>query len=102
MSNSKSGSAVPVKLINRVQPVYPEAARQLRIQGTVSVNVVVRKDGSVMVQNVGAGNPLLAPAAVAAVEQWRYQPTMVNGEPVDVQTKVYVVFALSNQSNQQK
>jgi TonB family protein len=69
--------------------VYPESARQLRIQGTVSVNEIVQKDGSVMVQNVGAGNWLLAPAAVAAVQQWHYQPTTVNGE----QTKVFVTFA---------
>jgi TonB family protein len=101
LSTSK-GPLVPAKLISRVQPVYPEAARQLRIQGTVSVNVIVRKDGTVTILNVGAGHPLLAPAAVSAVQQWRYTPTTVNGEPVDVQTKVYVSFALSNQPSQQK
>jgi protein TonB len=104
LSTSKGGPLVPAKLINRVQPEYPEAARQLKIQGTVSVNVIVRKDGTVTVtvQNVGAGHPLLAPAAVLAVQRWRYEPTTVNGEPVDVQAKVYVTFALSNQANQQK
>jgi len=74
----------------------------MRIQGTVAVNVILRKDGTVTVQNVGAGHPLLAPAAVAAVQQWRYQPTTVGGEPVDVQTKVYVKFSLSRQPNEQK
>jgi TonB family protein len=102
LSTSKGGPLVPGKLINRVQPVYPEAARQKKIEGTVAVNVIVRKDGTVTVQNVGAGHPLLAPAAVVAVQQWRYEPTTVNGEPVDVQTKVYVTFALSNQPNKQK
>jgi protein TonB len=91
---------VPGKLIDRVQPVYPEAARQLKIQGTVALNVIVRKDGTVSVQNVGAGHPLLAPAAVAAVQQWHYEPTTVNGEPVEVQTKVYVTFALGKQGAQ--
>jgi TonB family protein len=94
LSTSNGGPLVPGKLINRVQPVYPDAARQLRIQGTVAVNVIVRKDGTVTVQNVGAGHPLLAPAAVEAVQQWRYEPTTINGEPVDVQTKIYVYFTL--------
>lgn len=101
VSPVKSGQVVPGKLISRIQPAYPEAAQKLRIQGTVSVNVIVHKDGTVMVQNVGAGHPLLAPPAVAAVQQWRYEPTTVNGEPVEIQAKVYVTFALSNQANQQ-
>lgn len=98
----KPGPALPGKLINRVQPAYPETARQMRIQGTVAVNVIIRKDGTVTVQNVGAGHPLLAPAAVAAVQQWRYEPTTVGGEPVEVQTKVYVTFALNREQGQQK
>lgn len=99
---ARPNNVVPGKLINRVQPVYPEAARQLRIQGMVALNVLVRKDGTVTVQNVGAGHPLLAPAAVAAVQQWRYEPTKVDGQPVDVETKVYVTFELSTQQGEQK
>lgn len=87
-------SVVPAKLINRVAPVYPEAARRMRIQGTVALNVVIRKDGNVTVENVGAGHPLLAPPAIAAVQQWKYEPTTVDGEPVDVETKVHVMFQL--------
>jgi len=68
----------------------------------VALNVFVRKDGTVTVQNVGAGHPLLAPAAVAAVQQWRYEPTKVDGQPVDVETKVYVTFELSRQQGEQK
>jgi TonB family protein len=79
-SASEVGPLLPGKLTNRVQPVYPESARQLRIQGAVSVNVIVQKDVSETVENVGAGNPMLAPAAVAAVQQWHYHPTTVNGE----------------------
>jgi protein TonB len=61
----------------------------------VAVNAIVRKDGTVEVQNVGAGHPVLAQAAVDAVKQWRYEPTTVNDEPVNIETKIYVVFALS-------
>ncbi|PYU69686.1 MAG: hypothetical protein DMG52_28265 [Acidobacteria bacterium] len=101
-SPARPNNVVPGRLVNRVQPVYPEAARQLRIQGMVALNVFVRKDGTVTVQNVGAGHPLLAPAAVAAVQQWRYEPTKVDGQPVDVETKVYVTFELSRQQGEQK
>jgi outer membrane biosynthesis protein TonB len=56
----------------------------------------------VTVQNVGAGHPLLAPAAVAAVQQWKYEPTTVSGEPVDVLMKVYATFEFSQQPSEQK
>ena len=92
LSRVKPGPVVPGKLLDRVQPVYPEAARQLRIRGMVSLNVVIHKDGTVTVQNVGAGHPLLVPPALAAVQQWKYEPTTIGGEPVDVEAKVYVVF----------
>jgi len=102
LSTSKPGPVVPAKLINRVPPSYPETARQMRIHGLVSINVVIGKDGAVTVQNVGAGHPLLVPAAVAAVQQWKYEPTTVSGEPVVVQTKIYVTFGLSRQQGEQK
>jgi TonB family protein len=102
LSTTKPGPVVPAKLINRVQPMYPETARKLRLRGMVSVNVIIKKDGTVTVQNVGAGHPLLAPAAVAAVQQWKYEPTTVSGEPVEVQVKVYVTFEFSQQQSAQK
>ncbi len=94
-ATNKTGPAMVGKLINRIQPVYPPLARQTRIQGTVSVNVIVRKDGTVEVENAGAGHPLLIQAAVDAVRQWRYEPTTINGEPVDIETKIYVDFTLT-------
>jgi TonB family protein len=102
LSAHKPGPVAPAKLINQVQPVYPEDARKLRIQGTVAINVIIQKDGTVTVQNVGAGPALLAPAALTAVQQWRYDPAKVNGEPVDVQTKLLVTFALSSSQNVDK
>jgi TonB family protein len=95
LSTSTNGPVVPPKLINRVPPVYPPLARQTGIQGTVAVNAIVRKDGTVTVQNVGAGHPLLAQAAVDAVQQWRYEPSTIDGHPIDVETKFYVVFTLA-------
>jgi TonB family protein len=99
LSHVKPGPVVPGKLIDRVQPAYPEAARKLGIPGMVSLNVVIHKDGTVTVENVGAGNPLLVPAALAAVQQWKYQPTTIGGEPVDVETKIYVTFGLNEQKH---
>jgi TonB family protein len=100
LSANKGGTLVPAKLIKKVEPLYPKEAQALRIQGLVAVNVIVRKDGTVAVQNVGAGHPLLAPAAIEAVQQWRYEPTTVNGDPVDVQAKVYVTFAFKPRAEQ--
>jgi TonB family protein len=82
LSTNKAGPVVPAKLIDRVQPVYPEEARKLRIQGTVAVNVIIQKDGTVTVQNVGAGPALLAPAALSAVQKWRYDPAKVTASPL--------------------
>jgi TonB family protein len=90
-----TSSVVPAKLIKRVPPEYPEEARQKAIHGTVVLNVVLHKDGSVTVQNVAEGDPILSPAAIKAVRQWRYTPTMFNGQPVEVQTKISVEFALA-------
>jgi TonB family protein len=93
--SGKPNSFVPAKLVKRVVPEYPEEARQKSIQGTVILNVILRKDGSVTVQNVAAGDPILSPAAIEAVRQWRYEPTLINGRPFEVQTKINVVFELT-------
>jgi len=91
----KTGSIVMAKLVKRVSPKYPEEARQKAIQGTVVLNVVLLKDGSVIVQSVAEGDPILSPAAVEAVRQWRFEPTVLNGQPIDMDTKISVVFTLA-------
>lgn len=91
----KTGSIVPAKLLKMVQPEYPAEAREKRIEGTVKLQVVVRKDGTVAVQNVVEGNPTLSPAAIDAVRQWRYEPWQLNGQPIELQTTIDVVFSLS-------
>jgi len=91
----KTASIEHAKLTKRVAPKYPEEARQKAIQGTVVLNVLLRKDGSVLVQSVAAGDPLLSPAAIEAVRQWHYEPFLLNGRPVEVETRISVVFSLA-------
>ena len=81
-------------LIRKVNPVYPPLARQARIQGTVILKIVISKSGNVQNLQLVKGHPMLAPAAFEAVRQWKYQPYLLNGEPVEVETNVQVNFVL--------
>jgi len=81
-------------LVYSVKPEYPEAAKQARIEGVVTVGAIVGKDGKVTRVQAVNGNPLLVPAAITAVKQWLYRPVMVNGEPVEVRTTIEVTFSL--------
>jgi protein TonB len=82
-------------LIKKVQPNYPPLARQARIQGTVLLQAEISKEGAIENLRLISGHPMLAPAAIEAVKQWRYKPYMLNGEPVAVETQVQVNFTLS-------
>ena len=82
-------------LIHQVKPMYPPLARQARIQGTVVLQALISKDGTITNLHVVSGHPMLAPAAVDAVKQWRYKPYFLNGEPVEVETQITVNFTLS-------
>jgi periplasmic protein TonB len=96
VSRVRVGGAVQAaKLVNRVQPMYPPLARQTRISGTVRLHAIIGKDGTVQQLSVESGHPLLVQAALDAVKQWRYQPTLLNGEPVDVDTEIDVIFSLA-------
>jgi periplasmic protein TonB len=88
------GKVVAKSLIRKVNPSYPAEARQDRIQGTVRLHVIIVRDGSVQQVELISGHPLLAKAAIEAVRQWVYRPTLLNGEPVEVDTTVDVVFSL--------
>ena len=87
-------NAQEYNLIRKVDPVYPPLAARARIQGIVKVQVTIGKDGRVPNTMVISGHPLLVPAALEAVKQWLYQPTLLNGEPVEVATEVDVPFNL--------
>ncbi|MGA7695334.1 MAG: TonB family protein [Candidatus Sulfotelmatobacter sp.] len=81
-------------LLHRVEPDYPEQARQQQIQGPVVLDVRTRRDGTIQELKLLSGQRLLADAAIAAVKQWRFRPQLVKGEPVEMQTTVTLNFKL--------
>ena len=82
-------------LIHDVAPQYPAEAGRARIEGTVVLMAVIGKDGSVQDVQVESGLPVLAQAAINAVRQWRYKPYMIDGEPVEVDSRITINFTLS-------
>ena len=90
------GNVQAARIISRVPPVYPEEARKAGISGNVRLHMIVAKDGTVEQAELVSGHPLLAPAAIDAVRQWKYQITTLNGNPVEVDTTVDLVFSLNN------
>lgn len=90
----KGEGVMQAMLIHRVQPEYPAIARAAHISGTVQLRAIIGKDGLVRELEVISGNPLLAQSAKAAVREWRYRPTLLNHEPVEVETYVTVTFIL--------
>jgi len=83
------------RLIAPIRPVYPAIARNARIQGTVVIEATISKDGTIERAQVVSGHPMLAGAALSAIEQARYQPYKLNDEPVEVETTINVIFRLS-------
>ena len=84
-------------LIRQVKPEYPPLARQARVQGTVVLQAVIGKDGTVQDLHVVSGHPLLTGAAIAAARQWLYRPYYLDGAPVEVDTQINVIFTLSGE-----
>jgi|HubBroStandDraft_5_1064220.scaffolds.fasta_scaffold32413_2 protein TonB len=82
-------------IIRRIQPAYPPLARQARIQGPVVLQAEIGKDGSIQNLRLISGHPMLAPAAIEAIKQWKYKPYILNGEPVEVETTITFNFTLS-------
>jgi TonB family protein len=87
------------KVVSRVSPVYPPLAAQGNISGEVELRVVINKDGTVQNTTVTSGDPLLAQSATDAVMQWRYSPTLVNNQPVEVETTVLLKFSLKTKDS---
>ena len=88
------GEVQAAKLLFELRPLYPEIAKRTRTQGAVVLEAVINIDGSIESLRVISGNPLLTQAALDAVKQWKYRPTMLNGEPTEVITTVTVTFTL--------
>jgi len=89
------GNAQQAKLVSQVRPAYPPLAKQARISGVVRLQAVIGADGAVKSLTVISGHPLLVQAAIEAVQQWVYEKTLLNGEPVEVLTQIDVNFTLS-------
>jgi protein TonB len=81
-------------LIHRVQPDYPAVAIAMGLSGAVELQARIGTDGTVQELEVVSGNPILARAAIEAVQQWRYQPTRLSGQPVEVETHITVTFSM--------
>ncbi len=89
------GNVQSARLVRQPKPVYPPLAKQARIQGTVRFNAIIGKDGTIQNLQLMSGHPLLVPSATDAVKQWVYQPTLLNGEAVEVVTQIDVNFTLT-------
>ena len=89
-----SEGVMQAALIQKVQPQYPAIARAMHLAGTVRLRAIIGADGGVRQVDVISGNTFLAQSAVAAVREWRYRPTRLNGEPVEVETFITVNFVL--------
>ena len=89
-----SESVVQAQLLSRIEPRYPPLALETRTQGTVRLRAIISRDGRITALEVISGHPLLVQAALEAVRQWRYRPTLLDGEPVDVETSITVNFQL--------
>jgi len=83
-------------LIHRVEPSYPPLARAARVQGEVILSAVIDTNGEITNLQLVSGHPMLVPAAISAVKQWRYKPYLLNGQPVEVETTITVIFSLSS------
>jgi protein TonB len=91
--NRVSGEIAQTNLVSHTPPVYPEVARAARIQGTVIVEAVISKEGTVSDLRVISGHPLLTQAALDAIKTWKYKPIELNGQPTAVVTTITVNFA---------
>ena len=89
-----AGPVQQAKLKSKVPPQYPPLASQARIEGMVKLHAIIGKNGTVENLTVISGHPLLVPAALEAVKQWVYEPTVLNAEPIAVETDIEVNFSL--------
>jgi protein TonB len=91
-----SQGVIQGQCIHKVEPIYPKIALSARIQGQVLLRAVINKNGEVTELQVISGHPMLIPAAVEAVKQWRYRPYLLNGEAVEVETTITVTFNIAS------
>jgi protein TonB len=88
------GHIEPAMLMRRIEPVYPALARQTRRSGKVELHALIATDGTVQSLQVVSGDPLFVSSALEAVKQWRFKPTYLNGNPMEVDTYITVIYTL--------
>jgi protein TonB len=91
-----SEGVVQAQLVTRIEPRYPPLALQMRQAGIVVLHAIISRDGRISALEVVSGSPFFVQAALDAVRQWRYRPTLLNGEPVEVETTITVEFRLQH------
>ncbi|MGB7517850.1 MAG: energy transducer TonB, partial [Candidatus Acidiferrum sp.] len=91
-----SEPVITAKLVRRIEPEYPPLARQLHREGRVELHAIISTDGSIQALEVVTGDPLFLQSALAAVREWRYQPTILDGQPIEVDTHITVIYNLSH------
>jgi len=84
----------PAMLIHRVEPIYPPLAKQTHREGRVELRAIIGTDGRIRSLQIVAGDPLFEQSAVEAVQQWRYKPTILNGQPVEIDTSIMVIYSM--------
>jgi TonB family protein len=89
-----SEGVLQAQLVSRIEPRYPLLALQTRQTGTVVLHAIISRDGRINALEVVSGSPFFVQAVLDAVRQWRYRPTMLNGEPVEIDTTITVIFQL--------
>jgi protein TonB len=89
------GQVAQANLIRQVQPAYPAPAKSARVQGSVEFTATISKEGEIENLQLVRGHPLLVNAAREAVSRWKYRPTLLNGQPVEVVTDIVVNFSLN-------
>lgn len=86
----------PAMLVHRVEPVYPPLAKQTHREGRVELRAIIGTDGTIQSLQIVAGDALLERSAVEAVQQWRYKPTILNGQPVEIDTYITVIYTMQH------
>ena len=84
------------QLIRRVEPIYPALAKQIQHEGRVELRAIISTAGTIESLEVLSGDPLFIQSALAAVREWRYRPTILNGRPIEVDTHITVIYTLSH------
>jgi protein TonB len=90
-------SVNPATLVYRVEPVFPALLRQIHRSGKVELHAIIATDGSIQSLEVVSGDPLCVQSALDAVRQWRYRPTLLNGQPVEIDTSITVLYNVTQQ-----